>query len=151
MARSVRVHSLLAMRAAADLARTAPISDASFAAACDAAFDAGSAAMESKLWNASAGYFRSYVGGHAIMADALYAQVLADTLGLGALVSDEQVLRHVQARGCIADTHCLRHATTTTCRLRHATIRCVTLRCAITRLLRNVTHQCLRLAHPHRT
>ena len=90
------VFHLLAMRAAAALARTPPLSDTTFAAACDAAYTAGKAAINAKLWNASAGYFRSYVGGDALMADALYAQVLADTLGLGPLVDDDQVVRHLE-------------------------------------------------------
>ena len=84
------------MRAAAALARAQPLSDVTFAAACDAAYTAGKAAINAKLWNASAGYFRSYVGGDALMADALYAQVLADTLGLGPLVDDDQVVRHLE-------------------------------------------------------
>ena len=87
---------LLAMRAAAKLARAAVVDDPAFAASCDGAFARGQAALETLLWNATAGYYRSYTGGDAVMSDALYAQVLADTLGLGPLAPREQVLAHLR-------------------------------------------------------
>ena len=87
---------LLAMRAAAKLARAPVVGDLAFAASCDAAFARGQTALEALLWNATAGYYRSYTGGHATMADATYAQVLADTLGLGPLAPHDQVLAHLR-------------------------------------------------------
>ena len=65
---------LLAMRAASALARSPAVADASFADACDAAEARGREAVEALLWNASGGFYRSYTGGDAIHADALYAQ-----------------------------------------------------------------------------
>ena len=96
---------LLAMRAGAALARTPSVADEAFAAACDDAFARGAAAIDAQLWNESAGYYRAFVGGPqgavdgntSLMSDSLYAQVLADSLGLGALLPDERVTRH-QAR-----------------------------------------------------
>ena len=35
---------------------------------------AARAAVERVLWNETEGYYRSYTGGHATMADSLYAQ-----------------------------------------------------------------------------
>ena len=80
------------MRAAAELARSPVVNDTAFAETCDAALAAGRAALDAHLWSAEAGYYRSYTGGEAVHADALYAQVLADSLGLGALGgSDDKV------------------------------------------------------------
>ena len=72
---------LLAMRAAAELAMTPTVNDTSFAAACTAALMAGRQAADRLLWNASAGFYRSYTGGEAVHADSLYAQVIANSLG----------------------------------------------------------------------
>uniref|UniRef100_A0A7S3W415 Glycosyl-hydrolase family 116 catalytic region domain-containing protein n=1 Tax=Emiliania huxleyi TaxID=2903 RepID=A0A7S3W415_EMIHU len=88
---------LLAMAAARELALSPPVRDAAFAAECDAALARGRAAMDALLWVEGRGYYRSYTGGEALMSDSLYAQVLADTLGLGALTSDAQVTRHLAA------------------------------------------------------
>ena len=52
--------------------------------------------MDHLLWNATHGFYRSYTGADAIMADSLYAQVLADSLGLGALTTDDQVRSHLK-------------------------------------------------------
>ena len=69
---------LLSMRAAAALARTPPVralnGSIDLADECDRAFDVGAAAVDKLLWNDEKGYFRSYTGGDALMADALYAQ-----------------------------------------------------------------------------
>jgi len=86
---------LLAMRAAAALARTSVVDDAAFAQECDGAMETGRRAMDRLLWNETAGYYRSYTGGHATMTDATYAQVLAHTLGLGTLTTDAQMKRHL--------------------------------------------------------
>mmetsp|Transcript_14855 Transcript_14855/g.47769 ORF Transcript_14855/g.47769 Transcript_14855/m.47769 type:complete len:478 (+) Transcript_14855:1433-2866(+) len=88
---------LLAMAAARELALSPPVRDAAFAAECDAALARGRAAMDALLWVEGRGYYRSYTGGDALMSDSLYAQVLADALGLGALTSDAQVTRHLAA------------------------------------------------------
>ncbi|KAL1521790.1 hypothetical protein AB1Y20_021443 [Prymnesium parvum] len=86
---------LLALRAAEALARAPPVNDTAFAARCAAGAAAARQAVQAMLWNGTAGYYRSFSGGHATMADSLYAQVLADSLGLGALTSDAQVASHV--------------------------------------------------------
>lgn len=88
---------LLAMKAAAKLARAPSIADADFAATCDQALAVGRGAMDRLLWNHTASYYRSYTGGDAIMTDSMYAQVLANTLGLGTLTTDEQVQGHLRA------------------------------------------------------
>ena len=89
---------LLAMRAAAKLARAAVVDDAAFATSCDDAFARGQAALDTLLWNATAGYYRSYTGGDAVMSarHSASAQVLADTLGLGPLAPQEKVLAHLR-------------------------------------------------------
>ena len=88
---------LLAMRAARELATLPTVNDPAFATACDEALVRGRAAMDTLLWNATGGFYRSYVGGNAIMSDSLYARVLADSLGLGSLTTDEQVSSHLRA------------------------------------------------------
>ena len=91
------------MAAARELALSPPVRDAAFAAECDAALARGRAAMDALLWVEGRGYYRSYTGGDALMSDSLYAQVLADTLGLGALTSDAQAaLAALAARPALA-------------------------------------------------
>ena len=87
---------LLAMRAAAKLARLPYIDDEAFATECDASYAAANASIQANLWVERRGFYRAYTNGTAVMADSLYAQVLADSLGLGALTSDEQVRRHLK-------------------------------------------------------
>ena len=51
---------LLAMKAAAALARSPVVNDVAFAENATAAFQIGQTAMDRLLWNASAGFYRSY-------------------------------------------------------------------------------------------
>ena len=85
------------MRAAASLARTPIINDVAFGLACDAAFTSAANAVQQHLWNGSAGYYRAYTGGNALMSDATYALVLSDSIGLGPLVPDDHVASHLRA------------------------------------------------------
>ena len=87
---------LLAMRAAAALARIPDIGDEAFAQACDESYAKANASIQAHLWDPTKGYYRAYTNGSAVMADSLYAQVLADSLGLGTLTSDAQVRSHLK-------------------------------------------------------
>ena len=87
---------LLAMRAAAALARIPDIGDEAFAQACDESYAKANASIQTHLWDPTKGYYRAYTNGSAVMADSLYAQVLADSLGLGTLTSDAQVRSHLK-------------------------------------------------------
>jgi uncharacterized protein (DUF608 family) len=69
---------LLAMRAATELALSPAVDDPGFAAECSRAFEVGRVAMDELLWNTTGSFYRSYTGADAIMADALYAQVLVE-------------------------------------------------------------------------
>jgi uncharacterized protein (DUF608 family) len=69
---------LLAMRAATELALSPAVDDPGFAAKCSRAFEVGRVAMDELLWNTTGSFYRSYTGADAIMADALYAQVLVE-------------------------------------------------------------------------
>jgi len=92
---------LLAMRAGAYLATE--MGDTATAAAATKAFDAGSAAATSLLWNSTYSYFRAYwtnnasEPGDAIMADCLYGQMLSLHHGLGWLVNTSYVASHLAA------------------------------------------------------
>jgi len=88
---------LLAMESARALALSPVIDDAAFANDCAKALVRGRAAMDKLLWNETGGFYRSYTGGDALMSDSLYAQVLADSLGLGTLTTDAQVTSHLAA------------------------------------------------------
>mmetsp|Transcript_31906 Transcript_31906/g.67137 ORF Transcript_31906/g.67137 Transcript_31906/m.67137 type:complete len:982 (+) Transcript_31906:283-3228(+) len=87
---------MLAMKAAAALARSSIVNDAQFAESCDAALERARSAVDQLLWNEAGKFYRSYTGADAIMADALYPQVLSDSLGLGPLDKDERVLLHLE-------------------------------------------------------
>ena len=88
---------LLAMRAAGELARLPLINDTAFAHDCDEALAVGRAAITTHLWNDQGGFYRAYTGANAVMSDSLYAQVLADSLGLGALDSEAHAEERVRS------------------------------------------------------
>lgn len=56
-------------------------------------------AVQNLLWDNTGGYFRAYSWGTdaAVMADALYGQVIATGLGLGWLVPPSQIASHLNA------------------------------------------------------
>jgi len=65
-------------------------------AACDGALGLGQSTLLQKLWNGK--YFRAYNGAEAVMADTLYGQVWAYTLGLGNTVNNDLFLTsHLKA------------------------------------------------------
>ena len=109
---------LLAMRAASELARLPDVNDPAFASACDASLALARDAIDAHLWvpsrasgSAPHGFYRAYTpptptqdgegavqaasaeGEEAVMADALYAQVLSDSLGLGTLHRTDDMVR----------------------------------------------------------
>ena len=88
---------MAALRAGAVL--SARVGDAGTAAAVAAALTRAQAATQQLLWNSTAGYFRaySYNGDSAVMADALYGQVIANYQGLGFLVDPSQLALHLRA------------------------------------------------------
>jgi len=87
------VFHLLAMRAATELAVV--VGNHTFANICTVAFERGQKALDTLLWNTKE-YWNAYTGGDAVMADCLYAQVLAYSLGLGTLTSSsDKILQHL--------------------------------------------------------
>ena len=86
---------LLAMKAGGELARMA--GDTATAAATDAAFARGQAAMDTLLWNGTLSYLRAYTGGNAVMSDALYGQLIALHHGLGFFYDESKLAAHLAA------------------------------------------------------
>ena len=85
------------MKAAIKLASDPAINDPTTAAAAEAAYSAGVAAMTTIMWNSTFGYFRAYTGGDAIMADCLYGQQVALAHGLGWLLPQAMIASHLAA------------------------------------------------------
>jgi non-lysosomal glucosylceramidase len=88
---------MAALRAGEELA--AEVGDAATGAAATAALARAQAATQDLLWNATSGFFRaySYNGDNAVMADALYGQVVASAQGLGLLADPAQLAAHLRA------------------------------------------------------
>ena len=91
---------LLAMQATMRLA--AHMDDRALYDLAHLSFTNGSALMEALLWNATAHYYSSWYDplhpGHGVVfSDALYGQVVAYTLGLGALLPVEHIAAHLLA------------------------------------------------------
>jgi non-lysosomal glucosylceramidase len=87
---------LLAMRAASELARLPAVHDPHFASACETSLEQARAAIDEHLWSEWRGVYRAYTPAATadpVMADALYAQVLSDTLGLGTLHRTDDMVR----------------------------------------------------------
>ena len=95
---------MAALRAGAVLA--ARVGDSGTGTAVAAALTRAQAATQSLLWTGS--FFRaySYNGDSALMADALYGQVIAHYQGLGFLVDPSQLAAHLRAElACNYDPH----------------------------------------------
>jgi non-lysosomal glucosylceramidase len=81
---------------AAGAALADAVGDAATAATARAAWTAGAAAIQSLLWNATAGYYTAFTGvPGSVHADCLYGQVLALYLGLGWQLPPAQVASHL--------------------------------------------------------
>ena len=88
------VFHLLAMKAAAELATV--MGDDEFSTKCTAALKRAQAAFDSQQWvaNTSAAHYSfSAEAPDSLMADTLYAQLLADSVGLGTLLSSEDKIK----------------------------------------------------------
>ena len=75
------------------------VGDAATASAAAAALARAQNATAELLWYEPGGFFRaySYNGDAAVMADALYGQVIASYAGLGLLADPEQLASHLRA------------------------------------------------------
>jgi non-lysosomal glucosylceramidase len=96
------VFHLMAMKAAGYLARA--VGNSTFAEACDAALARGQDALDDLLWvpNDPAGPHYAAVQGvnASLMADCMYAQVLASSAGLGTvLASEDRLVQHLATEG----------------------------------------------------
>ena len=90
------VFHLLSMKAAAALATV--MGDAEFATTCTAAFTRGRTAFNSQQWqeNGTASHYSFSVESPvSLMADSLYAQLLADSVGLGSLIDEKKMKSHL--------------------------------------------------------
>lgn len=88
---------MAALKAGGALA--AHVGDASTGALAAAALLRAQDALEALLWDADGGYYRAYSWGSdsAVMADALYGQVIAQGLGLGWLAPPAHLAAHLAA------------------------------------------------------
>jgi len=91
---------LMAMRAAVQLANA--VGDFNLSRLAQQSFANGSRLIDSALWYdnpGGIGYYQSYNGApeHAVMADALYGQVVAYTLGLGPILPIPKMRSHLLA------------------------------------------------------
>ena len=91
---------LLGMRAA--MAMATALNDTATLTAATASYHLGQRAINATLWHPTGGYYRAYYNANnasesAVFADALYAQVIANTLGLGDLLPPSQMLSHLRA------------------------------------------------------
>ena len=88
---------LAAMRATMELG--AAVGDAEMVRLANTSFMNGSSTIESVMWvmQNGTGYYQSYNGQpeHAVMADSLYGQVVAYTLGIGRLLPIEKIRSHL--------------------------------------------------------
>ena len=74
------------------------VGDGATAAAAAAARARAVDAMTGPLmWNSTLGFFRAYTGGNAIMADCLYGQQVALAHGLGWLLPQDMISKHLAA------------------------------------------------------
>ena len=98
---------LLGMRAAMEMARA--MKDSATYDAAAASFALGQKTLQATLWHADGAYYRSYYNVKntsevALFADALYAQVVSNTLGLGLLLPAEQMRAHLAAEAALNDS-----------------------------------------------
>ena len=98
---------LLAMQATMKLA--AHMTDWTLYDLANTSFHNGSALIESLLWNRTAHYYSSWYdpltpGNGVVFADALYGQVVAYTLGLGAMLPVDHMEAHLLAEEANNDT-----------------------------------------------
>eukprot|EP01119_Soliformovum_irregulare_P015281 TRINITY_DN4283_c0_g1_i3.p1 TRINITY_DN4283_c0_g1~~TRINITY_DN4283_c0_g1_i3.p1 ORF type:complete len:999 (+),score=216.10 TRINITY_DN4283_c0_g1_i3:447-2999(+) len=84
---------LTAMMACQALARD--MNDDDLLDKCTVALERGRQTMNSQLWTGS--YYRAFSGENAVMGDTMYAQVWANTLGLGDTVNQSRQISHLKA------------------------------------------------------
>eukprot|EP01121_Diplochlamys_sp_Union-15-3_P001413 TRINITY_DN11225_c0_g1_i1.p1 TRINITY_DN11225_c0_g1~~TRINITY_DN11225_c0_g1_i1.p1 ORF type:complete len:429 (-),score=64.03 TRINITY_DN11225_c0_g1_i1:2-1288(-) len=86
---------LVSMMAAQKLATIQ--NDLNLANACNQSYQLGLSALNQNLWNGN--YYRAFTnpGTEPVMADTMYAQVWAFTLGLGLSVPSDRIKSHLQA------------------------------------------------------
>eukprot|EP00043_Microstomoeca_roanoka_P010110 m.96381 g.96381 ORF g.96381 m.96381 type:complete len:1092 (-) comp14791_c0_seq2:334-3609(-) len=100
------IFHLMAMKAAQELALV--MGNASFAETCNTAFLRGQRALDDLLWveAGNASHYAAVQGVNAsLMADCMYAQVLAYSSGLGLLMQDqERLATHLVNEGLSNDT-----------------------------------------------
>ena len=99
------VFHLLAMKAAAELATV--MGDAEFARTCTAALTRGQQALNTQQWveNGTASHYSfSVETPESLMADTLYAQLLADSVGLGSLIDEQKMKSHLETEALWNDS-----------------------------------------------
>jgi hypothetical protein len=84
---------MTALAAAGEMA--AAMGDAPLEASAVAALAAARAAAKALLWNATAGYFRAFVGGDAVFTDTLYGLMVGHAHGFGLLMDVPLVAAHL--------------------------------------------------------
>ena len=85
------------MKAAAELATV--MGDAEFARTCTAALTRAQQALNTQQWveNGTASHYSfSVEAPESLMADTLYAQLLADSVGLGSLIDEQKMKLHLE-------------------------------------------------------
>jgi non-lysosomal glucosylceramidase len=86
---------LAAMLAVREMATA--VGDAATAAHAHQVYQYGVAATYGQLWNSTHDYFRAYTGGDAVMADSLYGAMYGHHVGLGFVVNNTHLAKHLAA------------------------------------------------------